>query len=96
MKLVVSYLPLLKCTGLTGESSSLKSEYYQLLVEIFSESLKNEVFIIDCYQISLISYLHPFFDENQREAFKKWNSLFEKYMLNKVNKQHDELANKKR
>ena len=75
LKILISYLPLLQANSLN--KSELKNIYYEFINEIFNHAIKNPISIYDCYQLSLLAYMHPIFDQNQKTFIKKWLALFE-------------------
>ncbi len=80
LKIVLSYLPLLRANTLN--KSSLRYVYYELIGDIFAHAIKSHAGLwFDCYQLALLAHLHPVFERKQRALLKKWLGLFETKVL---------------
>lgn len=80
LKLLISYLPLLKSDPMIR--SKLRPIYYDFINDIFNQSIKTVLSLFDCYQLALLASMHPIFDYKQRAYFKKWLTLFEMKIVN--------------
>ena len=78
LKMLISYVPLLK-----SQTFDLKRVYFSSIRDVFSEcmQLARSDLLLECYELSLISYLHPAFDEPQQDALRKWLTLFENFLV---------------
>ena len=93
--MLISYVPLLKSHSKDLElRDKLKQVYFNLIKDAFKEclSLSRGDLINECYELALLAYLHPIFDEAQQDNFKKWLSVFESLLL-KLNEQKKTLNN---
>jgi hypothetical protein len=76
LKMIMSYLPVLKVNKQNSNLNSiLKSSYDTLIQDLITISLDQSVFIQECYELSLLSFCHPIFDEKQKSKFKNYSLL---------------------
>ncbi len=76
LKMIMSYLPVLKVNKQNSNLNSiLKSSYDTIIQDLITISLDQSVFIQECYELSLLSFCHPIFDENQKSKFKNYSLL---------------------
>ena len=74
--MIMSYLPVLKVNKQNSNLNSiLKSSYDTLIQDLIKVSLDQNVYLLECYELSLLSYLHPIFDENQKIKFRNQSIL---------------------
>lgn len=87
--MLISYVPLLRShTNDLELRDKLKHVYFSSIKDAFKECLSptRTDLLNECYELALLVYLHPIFDETQQGSCKKWLNVFENILL-KLNEQ---------
>ena len=94
IKILMSYLLVLKRNKQNSNLNSLlNSNYESLIQELIKESLEKNVLTLECYELLLLSNLHPIFDQKQKSTFCDLSILLrESYFAKKYPTNNDSLS----
>lgn len=54
--------------------------YFDLINQTLD--LSQNLYLNDCRQVALLAYLHPIFNESQKQTLKNWVNLLENLIIN--------------
>ena len=76
-------MPLLK---VDVNNSALNKNYDTFIQDLLKNCYKNEEFLFECYELSLLASIHPLFYDNQKQSFKAWSNQFENSINSRLDK----------
>jgi hypothetical protein len=78
------YLPLFN----SSQNQSLKLEYLNLINHLLKNAFKQDLNLMDCYELSVLLLMHTSFDENEKFVIKNWKNKFENDFINRLRFDH--------